>query len=178
MVSEILSALEASALESTLPWRWWELLPASCIMAERTGALGTSLFRKLSPARDSAAGLECGINPASESGREFGEHVTDPARIYPTMCSFVLVGKSGSSLVLSRCFRVLHLFSAPLLSADCARPPPLQMPRTRSRMAIRVEPGKILAWEFHRAETACERPRKDHTSTVSILRGWEWSSER
>ena len=178
VVPEVLSALEAPALEPTLPWRWWELLPTSCTPAERTSVHGTSLSRKLSPARDYAAGLECGIDPVSESGREFGGQVIDPARTYPTRCSSVVIGKNGSSLALSRCFRVLHLFPALRLSADCARPPLLPLLRTGFRTGIRVEPSRAHAGEFRRAEAASGYPQTDHSSTVNISRGWEWSSGR
>ena len=78
VVPEVQSAREVPALELILPWRCWELLPASCIPAERTGAPGISPFRKPSLARDYAARLEFGIGPVCEIDRDSGGQVTDP----------------------------------------------------------------------------------------------------
>ena len=82
-VPEDLSAREAPVPGSILPWKWWELLPASCILAERTGALRISPSRKPSLARDYATGLEFGISPVFENGRGSGGQVTDLVWTYP-----------------------------------------------------------------------------------------------
>ena len=78
-----LNALEAPAPRSILPWKQWELFPASCILAKRTGVLRTSPSWKSSLAPDYAAGLEFGIGPVFENDRGSGGLVTDLARSYP-----------------------------------------------------------------------------------------------
>ena len=84
-----LNAMEAPAPRSILPWKRWELLPASCIPAERTGVLGISPSRKPSLARDYAVGLEFGIGPVFKNERGSGGLVTDLAQSYPIRCSSV-----------------------------------------------------------------------------------------
>ena len=80
VVPEVSSALEAPALESTRPWRWWELPPTSCNLEERADVRGVSLSRKSSPVRESVAGREIGTCSGSEIGRGSGGWVTDLVR--------------------------------------------------------------------------------------------------
>ena len=94
VVPEDMSTQEELAPKSSLPWRWWELLgmwwellPASYIPEEKTGVLGTSLFRKLILAREYVAGLEFGTRPGFETGRGSGGEVIDPIRTYLTQYS-------------------------------------------------------------------------------------------
>ena len=96
VVSEDMSTEEAPAPESTLPWRWWELLGmwwklllASYIPEEKTGVLKTSLFWKLSLAQEYVAELEVETYPGFETGLGSGEHVIDPVRTYLTRYSLV-----------------------------------------------------------------------------------------
>ena len=89
VVPEDMSAWEAPAPELTLPWKWWELLgmwwellPASYIPEEKTGALEISLSWKSSLVREYVAGLEFGTCPGFETGRGSGKQVIDFVRTY------------------------------------------------------------------------------------------------
>ena len=183
MVPEDMSAQEAPAPESMLPWRWWELpkmwwelLPASYIPEEKTGAPGTFPFRKSSLIQDYVAGLEFRICRGFETGWGSGGQVIVPVRTCLTRYSSVSTRKSRPFPVFFRYFRVLNLLLAPQPLAGCVRQPPPLLPRTGSRTEIRVEPGRVRAWEFRLAEATSECPRIDHSSTVCISRGWEWSA--
>ena len=80
VVSEVLSALEAPALESTWPRRWWKLPPTSCNPEERADVRGLSLSRRSSPVRESVAGREIGTCSGSGISRGSGGWVTDLVR--------------------------------------------------------------------------------------------------
>ena len=69
VVPEVSSALEAPALESTRPWRWWELPLTSCNPEERADVRGLSLSRKSSPVQESVAGREIGTCSGSGISR-------------------------------------------------------------------------------------------------------------
>ena len=156
-----------------LLWRWWARLPTLYTPEGKTDVLETSLFWKSSLVREYAVGPVCGTCLGFETCRGSGGQVIDPVRTYLTRYSSVEAGKSGPFPVLFQYFRVLNLLPVPQLLAGCAQWPPPLLPRTRFQTEIRVEPGRAHTWEFRRAETTSECPRTDHSSTVSISRGWE-----
>ena len=158
------------------PWRLWAPSPAPCIPV--TLELGTSLFRKPFPARECAAGLECGTFPVCGTYPESGGLGTCLVRICPTLYSSAFAGKSESYLILFRNTLVLIPLLIPRWLVGCVPLPPLLLPHTRFRLGIRVGPGIVPASVFRWTEATSGCPRTGHSSNVSISRVWEWSSGR